>query len=204
MENADHHPRIGSLDVSGECWYTNEADLRDALAAHAWMCGWSVTTEVTLPSGGRADLVLTAPESPTIVVELKVSLSTQRQYRTGFQQADSYRRFYTDSKHGVVAFLAAAKLENVTAQEELMDAYQDVHLRSWSEVSRYIRGGWPRTGRTHRTGRAHRRSVHLDRFGDLARSNRSGLAAALRHDHIRNLDRNYPAMADMLRRAVAA
>lgn len=76
--------------------YRNEADIRDAIAAHAWALGWDVQTEVVIPGWGRLDVLLWS-EVPSmrdglqVAIEVKRALSTPAAARRAFQQADGYR-----------------------------------------------------------------------------------------------------------------
>ena len=110
----DHlRPPAGRLDVFndiGQIVLHSEGHLRDGITALAWLAGWNVATEVQIPNGGRADIVLTFPGAQTHVIECKLALTTTRQIRLGFQQADGYRRFY-GSGIGCRTFLVARRID---------------------------------------------------------------------------------------------
>jgi len=70
-----------------------ESELRSNLAAIAERHGWLVEEEAFCGSFGRIDLLL----DRTIVVELKLSLTTTRDVRLALAQVEGYRRWWQAS-----------------------------------------------------------------------------------------------------------
>lgn len=192
--------RTDVLEVTGKLTYRSEADLRDGFAALAWLHGWNVATEVTTSTGGRADVVLTAPSGLVMPIELKIGITTQRQARLGFQQADGYQRhFASDPTVVCVAFLAAVDIDRDVARP--VDAlYPKVNLVDYVSLLAIIRGDALRN-LTDRAARAHvatARARQAAEIAALAESERNKAAAILREEHLLALSHNYPAAAIML------
>lgn len=115
----------------------DESELRDGLASLAWLCGWNVKTEVPVSTGARIDLLLTAPDGRTIVVETKMDLTTRRKLRLGFQQLEGYRlETGADS-----AILVAPKI-NAELAREFGKVYWAIACIQTVRLEELIRSGW--------------------------------------------------------------
>lgn len=196
--------RHRQINGGGNIRYASEADLRDGLAAVAWFHGWDVSTEVTTSTGGRADVVLSC-NGLYIPIELKLSITTKRQARLGFQQAEDYRRHFdvvADRCHGILAALEIDK--DICADSAAL--YPGVNLRSFYHLLRIVRGqDWHGFTEHHdRAWTASRRRSDLDRLVRLARDEEMRTALDRRSQFLKTLGCNYPAMAGMLREAIAA
>lgn len=114
--------------------YRNEADIRRGLANLAYAYGWDVRQEVVIPGWGRIDLVLKDRSPGSILIELKADLSTARDVRRGYQQADGYGRWWrTNKNEPATAILAAAAVTNDLVAP-VASAYPEVGFRLVGEV----------------------------------------------------------------------
>lgn len=182
--------------------YGPESGMRDLIASAAWAAGWDVATEVTVPSGGRADIVLTAPTSPTVCMELKLKLTTLRAIRLGFQQADGYRRFFAaEAERGVLAILYAPTCDWDLAGP-IADAYEKTKLTKTDSLFATVLG-MP-VGLEDRLAVAKRRRRMADHEAVVLRSAVEEVAGKLRSRHLARLARQYPAMAADLHAHLAA
>lgn len=201
----DHlRPPAGRFDMfnrDGVIRYRNEADLRDAIASRAWLDGWTVATEVPVANGGRADIVLTFPNTPTIVIECKVNLRTIGQFRKGFQQVDGYRRFF-DHDYPCIAFLTAANFD-ILAGEPLIYHYMQVLPASLRPVMERVRLAHSAT-LAERTAVARRRNRNAARVLDTSNAETASMALALRKHHIERLFPQYEGLASTLFGALSA
>jgi len=203
---------IGRTSVfSGEnnkLMYGSEADLRDGLAAMAWLHGWEVVTEVVVPHGGRIDLLISTPDGFRVSFELKKTLGSQRAARLGFQQAEGYRRHWETADPAGTDTVTVLSAPDAQFDDwpEFRKMYPGVHLGPWFFVVGLIRGTYmdevsDPMGRALVAARRHRQLAHLAHFAD---TERIVGAKALRSHHLTNLERNYPSMASMLHKALAA
>lgn len=138
-----------------EVRYATESDLRDAMAALWWLCGWDVRTEVKVPSCGRID-VLAQLRNHTVIIEMKKEILTTTQARQAFQQAHAYWAF-TDAvnlnsrvlaleleqRPRVHAFVCAGRA-NWKAAQPASDAYREVTLEDFASLAEraYRRDAW--------------------------------------------------------------
>lgn len=180
--------------------YRSEADMRDALAAMGWLNGWDVRTEVPTTTGGRADLVLRAPQGYLVAVELKLEIGTQRAARLAFQQADGYdRHFTTHETTAVSTFVCALKVDRDAARP-VTALYPHILLMEWWELRNAIAGRWmydvTRPGR--RLTVAARRMRQARQLTATAEAQVAAAARGVRELHLRQLHTNYPAMANQL------
>lgn len=83
--------RTDPADV-GSTRYSTEADLRDSMAAHWWLHGWNVRTEVRIPDCGRVD-VLAEAGMAQVVIELKKRIESATAARQAYQQAHAYEAY---------------------------------------------------------------------------------------------------------------
>lgn len=139
------------MDETGHFTYRKESELRDALAAFAYMAGWDVETEAVIPGwGGRVDVLATAGEFK-VAIEVKRRLTQIGAIRKGFQQADGYRKALRPEDveyqigrafhvaRTVTVVLTAAEVDFGLART--MDrAYTGVSLRDWGATVRLLRG----------------------------------------------------------------
>lgn len=193
--------RMSCLDADGQVFFRSEADLRDGLAANAWLAGWDARTEVPVSSGARADLVLFRADRPAMVVEVKVELLTQRQFRRAFQQIDGYRLFFESGnvETAFQAVLTAVRIDYGLAAA-FTNAYPSVTLRNITGTRTLISDRWagrPERARQirSRAREAARLSAHLERSSQLE-------AERQRRRHLSLFHRNYPAFAEMLAGAI--
>lgn len=189
----------------GKLIYGSEADLRDGLAALAWINGWTVRTEVKTATGSFCDLLLESPYRVLFPVELKTEITTLGVARRGFQQADDYRRHFNKiGEYGAKAYLSAVKIDRDVVGP-VADLHDSVDLIPVTELMSLIRGTdtffdlylLPRDRHEMRT-RADERRKSAEHVSSFARSERALAAREDRWRHIVRLDRNYPAMASML------
>lgn len=199
-------PPAGNFDnynADGLIAFSNEGQLRDGITATAWLAGWDVATEVSASNGGRADIVLSAPGAPMVVVELKVNLRTARQFRLGFQQADGYRRSLGRTwGDGCAAYLVAAHVDWTLAAGYTRD-YPKVHLEDVPGLLQQVEAGLslPSVISTLRA-RSNARLAGIHKVAGVATEIGAWRARQLRSGHLHRLRHQYPAMADMLTAAL--
>lgn len=162
--------------------YATESTLRDALADFAHAYGWDATTEHHIPGWGRPDLYLTAPDSPTIAVEIKLALAKPAAIRRAFQQADVYSKALGPS---VDVLLTAPVMDRAT-----LDTYDLQFTSVWcletEQFIRYLKGCQKGLSTRHR--RAYQRAEQARRehelriaaLSQLSDYTESPLAAAVR------------------------
>lgn len=196
-------PPIGRLSVySGpnkKHIYRTEADLRDGLAALAWLHGWEVHTEYVVPKGGRIDVLLVTPGGVHWAIEIKKEIVTQRQARLAYQQAEGYRlHFINDRKVRCESVVTAPVIDMKWASFETL--YPAVGLYPWEYVTDMLRGWFMEDltdpgERLKVAGRRHRSVTHV---ADLAKRERFNEATARRNRWLETAWKNYPAMTDGL------
>lgn len=113
-------------------FYRSEADLRDALAEYADMCGWRVERERHIPGWGRADLFLST-STGQYAVELKLKLTRTADIRKAFQQADAYSK----ALPGVDVILAAPVIDHDLAATYNL-AYTDVFFMAVGSLMNWL------------------------------------------------------------------
>lgn len=114
--------------------WTNEFDIRDAVAEIATLTGWSADIEHIVHGWGRPDIYLAAG-AIRIAVEVKVDLSTRAKCRKGIQQAASYRRALPE----LTAVILTAPTVDLDAMAEYTSSYPEVWVLSAAELVNFLR-----------------------------------------------------------------
>ena len=166
--------RTDVVDVDGTVRFLNEFELRDGIAALAWLAGWDVQTEAPVSStGGRADILLTGANGNLIVIEVKTRLETLRHFRLGFQQAEGYRLHFEHKAPGKVLTLLIANTINYDIGAPVGRLYPEVLMESASQLICDIRSvpdfaawGWA-DGLRHKATKRRKNAEHV---ANLARA----------------------------------
>lgn len=196
--------RTDRLEPDGTCWYRNEFEIRDALAATGWLAGWDVQTEVPVSTGGRADVVMVAPDGYTVVIEVKLELVTLRQCRLAFQQADGYRKHFEQATAGpCMTLLVAPKIDRATA-DTVAGLYPEISYQWPFATIQSLRGEMTQAFGVEMLRKAHARNAQAQHHAAVAERTFIDSVRFVQGYGLTKHFGNYPATVDMLMKAIAS